>query len=433
VTVQRDADHGGGPFAYYAVSATTIHEAAADIDVHASGLGTLRRQLDRDHRRALSAVGGGLQAPMADAGRMAAFGVSRVEQAAAYASGCLHLFGDFVNEYDHDSTSPRSVERLNEAYTEARLNDFGLDPADYATGNGPAARDYDADWRARNADLVGPHGSLTSEYRQLEARLDAQAESVAAMLNRGPNPDDLRTLWTLGALPSDAETIWPSLSEVPLLRLPPDMRDGYDDHRNLYDLNDRELMRLGERGFRSAGELFAEHMTEEPAYSDDGPGLDDLYETATFIFFDPAECFGDDASLGGCGLEVLGATPVGKPLKALKAYQGVRRLRRLPEPGQEIPPIHAGRQGKHIPGHPNFDSRRSILEADPHELRKLAGTGTPMNKVPRGQPGFKETIDYGFPIGMYVSDGGKSVRESTRAMLVYAKNGIHIYPARPQP
>ncbi len=427
--MKRDVDHGGGPFEYYPVSATTIHEAAADIDVHASGLGTIRSQLDRENRRVLSAVGGAIREPMAGAQRMAAFGVSRVEQAAAYASGCLHLFGDFVSEYDHDGTNPRSVDRLNAAYAEASLNDFGLDPADYATGNGPPARDYDADWHERRADLIG---ILAVEYRQLEARLDAQAESVAAMLDRGPNPDDLRTLWTLGALQSGAEEIWPSLSDVPLYRLPPDLRDGYDDHRNLYDLDIKELMRLGERFFSPAGELFAERIQADHD-QDDPPGLDNLYDAATFLLMDPAQCVGDDASVGGCGLEILGVIPIAKPLKALKAYRAVRRLKRLPEPGPEIPPIHAGRQGKHVPGHPHYESGRSILKADPHELRKLAGTGTPMNKVGRGQPGFKEAIDYEFPIGTFVSRDGRTALETTRAMLVYAKDGIHFYPIRPTP
>src|SRR5690606_1765879 len=100
-----------------------------------------------------------------------------------------------------------------------------------------------------------------------------------------------------------------------------------------------------------------------------------------------------------------------KPIKAYKAYRATRRferLKRAPEPGPEIPPIHDGRQGKHIPGHPNYDPDRtkSILEVDPHLIRKLAGTGTPRNNVPRGDPNFKEVVDCGFRVGIWKNREG---------------------------
>lgn len=432
----RPNDGGGGPFAYYRASAETIHDTAADIDSHASGLDTVRRQLHGEHRQALRMVEGDLVDPMSRAPHATDATTDRVVQATTYAAACLHMFGDSVHEYNDTSTSPRSVSRLNEAYAEARLTDFGLDQADYDEGGEKASRDYEADWRARYASLVGPHGTLTAECRRLEALLDDQAQTIAQMLRDGPNPATLRMLWALGAMPSRAADLWPNigLDEVPLLRLPPDLRDGYDDDRTLDDLDTEELMELGENGFRPAGELFAERAVAHESAEDPPGPLDTLRNIVTTVVVDPRECFGNDSSLGGCGLEALGVLPIGKGLKAIKAYRAARRLQRTATPGPETPPIHAGRQGKHVPGHPHYDPKgtKSILEADPHQLRKLAGTGTPMNKVPRGQPGFKEAVDYGFPVGKHITRDGQ-ISGTTRAMLVYAKDGIHIYPIGPRP
>jgi hypothetical protein len=91
------------------------------------------------------------------------------------------------------------------------------------------------------------------------------------MLDRGPNPGDVTALWAAGALPPNATEIWPGLNvaEVPLLRLPYELREGADDRRSLRQLSHDELMELWETyGFEPARELLAdqivydyEHMT----------------------------------------------------------------------------------------------------------------------------------------------------------------------------
>ena len=69
-----------------------------------------------------------------------------------------------------------------------------------------------------------------------------------------------------------------------------------------------------------------------------------------------------------------------------------------------VPKIDAGQQGKHIPGSRNYDPRRSTLTKDANRLAEKAGTGEPVNKIPRGQPGFRERVDFGEVIGEY-TDG----------------------------
>lgn len=314
---------GGGPFEYYAVSADTIHETASNVDSHASGLDTIRRQVEDDHRRALTAVDGVLLDPMAQAPIGVTTATDRVARTSAFASGCLHLFGDFVHAYDYTSTSPRSVDYLNDAYAEARLNNFGLDSADYEAGGEKAGRDYEADWDAKYAGLVGSHGTLTVEYQQLQARLDGQAETVAQMLSGGPTSSHLRLLWALGAMPSRAALLWPNLglNQVPLLRLPPDLRDGYDDYRNLYSLDQDELLDLADDGFEPARELLADQIVDDyidgPARANPTYWIASLYgldeETAEELAWAYPTQLGDGGTLGDIlqvSYELLGGPAV---------------------------------------------------------------------------------------------------------------------------
>lgn len=95
--------------------------------------------------------------------------------------------------------------------------------------------------------------------------------------------------------------------------------------------------------------------------------------------------------------------------------------------------IHPGRQGKHIPDHPNYIPGRSILtHENPQALiDDFAGTGTPANKVPKGQPGYKERVDFGEQIGFFVDEATGAKIPTTKGIITYSKDGMHIIPARP--
>ena len=99
-----------------------------------------------------------------------------------------------------------------------------------------------------------------------------------------------------------------------------------------------------------------------------------------------------------------------------------------PKPNTACPTnIHSGKQGKHIPGHNNYDPARDPLTfPNPQALiDRFAGTGTPVGNVPRGAPGFKERVDFGQIIGT-----NRGV-PTTKGIIHYSNSGLHIVPARP--
>jgi hypothetical protein len=233
---------GGGPFAYYPVTGDAIRDAASQTDAQTGLVDSIRRQVEGEHRRMLAAVEGDLEAPMQEAPALAIGNMVRVAQASQFAAGVLRLFADAVDQFNHTSSAPRSVDALNTAYGEARIADFGLDRV-----NGSA-------WDDANAALLG---RLRAEYGRLQEQLDMWADHAARMLDRGPTADDVLELWALGALAPDAADTWPGLdlNHVPVWRLPYELRDEVGD-RSLESLSDDQLMALWEdHGYRPAREL----------------------------------------------------------------------------------------------------------------------------------------------------------------------------------
>lgn len=94
--------------------------------------------------------------------------------------------------------------------------------------------------------------------------------------------------------------------------------------------------------------------------------------------------------------------------------------------------VNWGQQEKHFLGHKSYVPGRSQLTADPRKLIERAGSGRAVNSVPRGQPGFRERIDFGEEIGTYINLRTGVELSTTRAILVYGKRGIHIFPVRPR-
>lgn len=94
--------------------------------------------------------------------------------------------------------------------------------------------------------------------------------------------------------------------------------------------------------------------------------------------------------------------------------------------------IDAAKQGKHIPGHPNYIPGKSILtHPDPQDLiNRFAGTGQPKSGT-FGQPGFKEWVDFGEVIGEYIDPSTGVATLTSKGILHYSQTGVHIVPARP--
>jgi hypothetical protein len=99
----------------------------------------------------------------------------------------------------------------------------------------------------------------------------------------------------------------------------------------------------------------------------------------------------------------------------------------MPVAAGEKVALELGKQGKHIPGHNNYIPGRSPLtHKNPQGLlNDFAGKGQPVGSVPRGQPGFKERVNFGQVIGEI------NGQPTTNGIIHYSKDGAHIVPATP--
>lgn len=106
----------------------------------------------------------------------------------------------------------------------------------------------------------------------------------------------------------------------------------------------------------------------------------------------------------------------------LQYFGGVNGLKKVN--GFDVK-IHPGKQGKHIQGHNNYQSGKSIITGDPIDLlNKYAGKGTMITEN-------KERVNFGKVIGKYVDPTTKKSYDTTNGIIHYSKNGAHIVPARP--
>ena len=95
------------------------------------------------------------------------------------------------------------------------------------------------------------------------------------------------------------------------------------------------------------------------------------------------------------------------------------------------PAIKWGAQEKHFPGHNSYTPGRSTMTSDPTKLAEKAGTGQQVGTAAVGTAGSKERVDFGGKIGTYIDQTGNA-SPTTKGIIHYSKEGIHIVPARPQ-
>lgn len=99
-----------------------------------------------------------------------------------------------------------------------------------------------------------------------------------------------------------------------------------------------------------------------------------------------------------------------------------------------IKTIKSGQQGKHLIGHNNYTEGRSFLtitEEQAQELvNKYAGTGRIIRSNKTGKWQNKEKIVLDHNIGRYINNYDGTAEDTNAFMIVYAKDGTHIIPAR---
>ncbi len=155
------------------------------------------------------------------------------------------------------------------------------------------------------------------------------------------------------------------------------------------------------------------------------------------------------AVLGGIFFGLFAAGAFTPPVPALmqQGSFGLRHVNAMEETpsvqDQQLQPpdseknldINDGQQGKHVRGHNNFDeaARRSELtDPDPQKLiDEHAGTGEQVGKLPVGEVGSKERIDFGKIIGDYINKETNEQFPTTKGLIHYGSKGVHIVPARP--
>ncbi len=91
--------------------------------------------------------------------------------------------------------------------------------------------------------------------------------------------------------------------------------------------------------------------------------------------------------------------------------------------------INYGKQGKHIPGHNNFQPGKSELTISVSEANSLVNTYSGKGIILGDN---KEKVDFGRIIGNYVDPFTGIKRPTTMGIIHYSKTGTHIVPSRPK-
>lgn len=91
--------------------------------------------------------------------------------------------------------------------------------------------------------------------------------------------------------------------------------------------------------------------------------------------------------------------------------------------------INSDKQGKHIIGHKNYITGRSIffgtVKTAELLIKQYSGTGVIVSQG-------KERIDFGRVIGYYVDKSTGKQYPTTMGIIHSSKNGSHIVPAKPK-
>lgn len=197
-------------FEHYPATPGSISAVAATAGAAATSARSLGTDVSSACQVASTNVWGDLQPPMVAAPRPVVSTSTQIAGAALVAQGVLNRWCQAVTDYN------AGIDELNARYAAAQANDFGVDADTYfAHGTAPIAQKQASyDQAVRNAD-ASLRASLSAEKAKLDAALDAEATTVASMLNTGPTDEVAMALVAGGHIPPNTVglvgEIWSSL------------------------------------------------------------------------------------------------------------------------------------------------------------------------------------------------------------------------------
>src|SRR5262245_14903535 len=264
----------------YPVTGQALRTAADNTEGRLSKVRSVVSQTEQGHQTALNAVDDQLDASMDDAPRGVITQANDTERKAIFAAGCLKYFAHAVDIFNTTGISPRSVSTLNTDFADLVRNK------------------YDGDLqKAREAE----EGVYDTEYGRLEANLDEAARHTSTMLNQGPTDENVKDLYSWGALPITAALIFPSV-DFSHQYLPPEQAQALarylaDQVKNGdVDVNDVRLMTTYKGNADFAAEFYRnvtpDQMTDaitslsDDAFPPGSPTSPEMYEDQRKLYAD---------------------------------------------------------------------------------------------------------------------------------------------------
>lgn len=264
-----------GPFAPHRADPGVVDELGDDLSRFGSRAESVGAQADRQGWLAGAVESQGLFDPIRSTVRPVLDGGVMLASASQVGRLALKVWSGAVRDYN------RTIDRLNAEWATAKACNFGV---------GDLELDRSAMKPAQVDDAVTEHAAAVDRAKQAlwadlvrrrdaaESRLDAVAEGVAGMLGHADDPDVQLLAAAAFAAPATEDA---SSGSCDVMAVP-------------------EMVCVSRETYASGdGQTWGEIA-------------DDLGEAFAFVFADPRECVGDDASAGGCGLEVAGILPIFK-------------------------------------------------------------------------------------------------------------------------
>jgi hypothetical protein len=94
--------------------------------------------------------------------------------------------------------------------------------------------------------------------------------------------------------------------------------------------------------------------------------------------------------------------------------------------------LNSAKQNRHIVGTQNYTPGKSILTENPQNLlNDFAGKGNPRFTADKNLVLHREYVNFGKNIGVYKSQNGQIIQNTTKGIIHHGQNGAHIVPSRP--